>query len=70
MLDSLPCPLLDRGSGLYLLNWIYRYFTEDGYSHWLVWVAGTVQTGLYCDFFYYYVTSRMKGTKMQLPTSV
>jgi len=55
---------------LYLINWIYRFLTEDGYRHWLVWIAGTVQTLLYVDFFYYYFQSRMKGTKMVLPTSV
>lgn len=42
-------------SGFYLLNWIYRWMTEPHYSQWIVWLAGTVQTGLYCDFFYYYV---------------
>ena len=41
--------------GLYLINWIYRYFTE-GYVDWIVWVAGTIQTGLYCDFFFIYFT--------------
>jgi hypothetical protein len=25
------------------------------YSHWIVWIAGVVQTAFYCDFFYYYV---------------
>merc|ERR1711957_393492 len=37
--------------GLYLLNWIYRYMTEDDYVQRIVWIAGVVQTGLYCDFF-------------------
>lgn len=46
--------LLISFSALYLLNWIYRYFTEESYSHWLVWIAGAVQTALYADFFYYY----------------
>jgi len=40
---------------LYLINWIYRYWTEN-YVDWIVWIAGAVQTGLYCDFFYIYVT--------------
>jgi len=51
----------------YLLNWIYRFFTEPGYRQWIVWVAGTVQTGLYCDFFYYYLTSKWYGKKLTLP---
>ena len=41
--------------GLYLVNWIYRYWTEY-YVDWIVWIAGAVQTGLYCDFFYIYFT--------------
>jgi ER lumen protein retaining receptor len=30
-------------------------------------VAGCVQTILYCDFFYLYVTRVLKGKKLQLP---
>ncbi|KAF5280922.1 hypothetical protein FQA39_LY17928 [Lamprigera yunnana] len=44
--------------GLYILNWIYRYATEDHYDLIAI-VAGVVQTVLYCDFFYLYIT---KGT--------
>jgi ER lumen protein retaining receptor len=47
--------------GLYLLNWIYRYFTEEDYLQRIVWVAGIVQTGLYCDFFYHYYQSKKQG---------
>lgn len=46
---------------LYLCNWIYRYFTEDDYLQRIVWVAGIVQTGLYCDFFYHYYNSKKGG---------
>eukprot|EP00656_Telonema_subtile_P057420 TRINITY_DN9438_c0_g1_i1.p2 TRINITY_DN9438_c0_g1~~TRINITY_DN9438_c0_g1_i1.p2 ORF type:complete len:221 (+),score=58.71 TRINITY_DN9438_c0_g1_i1:82-744(+) len=57
---------------LYLLNWIYRYFTEDGYYYqagvFIVWGAGVVQTLLYVDFFYYYVTCVWNGTKLKLPS--
>jgi ER lumen protein retaining receptor len=52
---------------LYLINWIYRLATEPEYSEWIVWIAGLVQTGLYCDFFYYYLKSKWYGTKMRLP---
>ncbi|KAF8937256.1 ER lumen protein retaining receptor-domain-containing protein [Dissophora ornata] len=52
--------------GLYLANWIYRYYTEH-YVDWIVWVAGTVQTGLYCDFFFIYFTKVLKGDKFELP---
>ncbi|VEL25436.1 unnamed protein product [Protopolystoma xenopodis] len=41
--------------GLYILNWIYRYVLEDFFDLIAV-VAGVVQTLLYCDFFYLYVT--------------
>lgn len=54
---------------LYLLNWIWRYFTEDNYSQWLIWTAGLVQNGLYAEFFYYYVKSMWYKKKMQLPKS-
>ncbi|KAF9940141.1 endoplasmic reticulum retention protein [Modicella reniformis] len=52
--------------GLYLVNWIYRYYTES-YVDWIVWVAGTLQTGLYCDFFFIYFTKVLKGAKFELP---
>eukprot|EP01052_Picozoa_sp_SAG31_P036678 SAG31_NODE_4615_length_3094_cov_1.935559_2_plen_145_part_00 len=28
---------------------------QEGYSDWIVWVSGIVQTVLYLDFFYYYI---------------
>ncbi len=40
---------------LYLVNWIYRAFTESYHGEWIVWLAGIVQTALFCDFFYYYL---------------
>ncbi|XP_008483172.2 ER lumen protein-retaining receptor, partial [Diaphorina citri] len=40
---------------LYLLNWVYRYYSED-YLDLIAIVAGVVQTALYCDFFYLYIT--------------
>ena len=46
---------------MYLLNWIYRLATEPGYTNWIVWVAGIVQTGIYCDFFYYYLKRCVRG---------
>ncbi|XP_018323705.2 ER lumen protein-retaining receptor, partial [Agrilus planipennis] len=52
--------------GLYILNWIYRYVTED-FHDLIAIVAGIVQTVLYCDFFYLYVTKVLKGKKLQLP---
>jgi uncharacterized membrane protein (DUF485 family) len=40
---------------LYILNWIYRYYTEGHFDPIAV-CAGVLQTVLYCDFFYLYVT--------------
>lgn len=40
---------------LYILNWIYRAYTEKGYQHhYVVYLCGVLQTLLYVDFFYYY----------------
>ncbi|XP_073997345.1 ER lumen protein-retaining receptor [Rhodnius prolixus] len=52
--------------GLYLFNWIYRYYAEDHYDLIAI-IAGIVQTVLYCDFFYLYITKVLKGKKLQLP---
>jgi hypothetical protein len=41
--------------GLYIFNWIYRYYME-GFYDLIAILAGIVQTVLYCDFFYLYVT--------------
>lgn len=51
---------------LYLLNWIYRYYSETHYDLIAIF-AGIVQTILYCDFFYLYITKVLKGKKLQLP---
>jgi len=51
---------------LYILNWIYRYWMEDFYDLIAI-VAGIVQTVLYCDFFYLYVTKVIKGRALKLP---
>jgi ER lumen protein retaining receptor len=51
---------------LYILNWIYRYYGE-GFYDLIAIVAGIVQTVLYCDFFYLYITKVLKGQKFSLP---
>jgi len=51
---------------LYILNWVYRYYSESFYDIIAI-VAGCVQTILYCDFFYLYITKVLKGKKLQLP---
>jgi len=51
---------------LYILNWGYRYFFENFYDLIAI-IAGVLQTILYCDFFYLYVTKVLKGKKLQLP---
>eukprot|EP00287_Rhodomonas_sp_CCMP768_P004596 CAMPEP_0196718058 /NCGR_PEP_ID=MMETSP1091-20130531/1347_1 /TAXON_ID=302021 /ORGANISM="Rhodomonas sp., Strain CCMP768" /LENGTH=166 /DNA_ID=CAMNT_0042058627 /DNA_START=340 /DNA_END=840 /DNA_ORIENTATION=+ len=52
---------------LYIINWVYRYSTENHYWQPLVWTAGVVQTLLYADFFYYYFLALKEGSKFQLP---
>ena len=54
---------------LYIVNWIYRAYTEPHYKHhYVVYVCGVLQTLLYADFFYYYVKAKSKGGKFTLPT--
>ncbi|GAY33804.1 hypothetical protein CUMW_282200 [Citrus unshiu] len=53
--------------GLYILNWVYRYFTEPHYVHWIPWISGLVQTLLYADFFYYYFDSWKNNKNLRLP---
>ena len=40
---------------LYIVNWVYRFYFE-GFFDLIAIVAGCVQTILYCDFFYLYIT--------------
>ncbi|KAF5394390.1 ER lumen protein-retaining receptor [Paragonimus heterotremus] len=51
---------------LYILNWVYRYVVENHLDMIAV-VAGIVQTLLYCDFFYLYVTRVVKGKSLAMP---
>lgn len=53
---------------LYLFNWIYRILTEPGYRQWIVWISGTIQTAIYCDFFYYYIKSWRNNERLSLPS--
>merc|ERR1719296_666527 len=48
--------------GLYILNWIYRFYFEGFYDIIAI-IAGCIQTILYCDFFYLYITKVLKGKK-------
>ncbi|KAH8115263.1 ER lumen protein retaining receptor [Phellopilus nigrolimitatus] len=52
--------------GLYIPNWIYRYFSEGTVDPIAV-IAGLVQTMLYLDFFYIYFTKVLQGQKFELP---
>lgn len=40
---------------LYIINWAYRFYMEEFYDLIAI-VAGCVQTALYLDFFYLYIT--------------
>jgi len=44
----------------YIGNWVHRYFTEPDYFEPIVWVSGVVQSLIYLDFFYNYVTAKGK----------
>lgn len=59
--------LLGSYRGLYMLNWIYRWLVEPGYRAWRAWIAGTLQTALYGDFFYYYIQCMRNSQKLTLP---
>ncbi|KAI0262231.1 ER lumen protein retaining receptor [Gloeopeniophorella convolvens] len=52
--------------GLYIPNWIFRYFSDELVDPISV-ISGLVQTGLYLDFFYVYFTKVMQGQKFELP---
>jgi len=53
---------------LYLINWIWRFYYEGFYDNIAV-VAGCVQTVLYIDFFYLYITKVLSGKRLTLPTT-
>lgn len=52
----------------YILNWVYRYFAED-YVNIVGWLGGLLQTGIYCDFLYYFAKSKWYGGKLVLPVA-
>ncbi|WVQ73929.1 hypothetical protein IAR50_003510 [Cryptococcus sp. DSM 104548] len=52
--------------GLYIPNWMYRYFTEGKFDSIPV-SAGIIQTLIYADFGYIYVTKVLRGQKFELP---
>mmetsp|Transcript_384 Transcript_384/g.1463 ORF Transcript_384/g.1463 Transcript_384/m.1463 type:complete len:227 (-) Transcript_384:184-864(-) len=55
--------------GMYLFNWVYRSYYEEGYRHhYILYVFGMLQTALYLDFFYYYAIAKFKGQRMALPS--
>ncbi|VDD80964.1 unnamed protein product [Mesocestoides corti] len=54
---------------LYILNWIYRYSFE-GYFDYIAVVAGVIQTLLYLDFFYLYVTRGKSYSRINHPLTI
>lgn len=50
---------------LYILNWIYRYHYES-YFDGIAVAAGVIQTVLYCDFFYLYITKVLREPSLPL----
>merc|ERR1712130_154619 len=59
--------LLGTYRGLYILNWIWRFWHEPNYRQWIVWLSGLLQTGLYADFFYYYFQAWQNNDRLKLP---
>lgn len=53
----------------YILNWIYRYYTEN-FLDWISISSGVIQTILYCDFFYLYITKVVLGRRGRPPESI
>ncbi|GJD07736.1 ER lumen protein-retaining receptor [Galdieria sulphuraria] len=54
--------------GCYVLNWIWRFFTDSTYrGQYVTWTAGLIQTSLYADFFYYYLKYKKQGRALKLP---
>lgn len=54
---------------LYVANWVYRFIHEPHYRSWISWVAGSVQTLFFVDFFYYFALSKWSGHRhVILPT--
>ena len=52
---------------LYILNWVYRAYHEVYYKHnGVVYICATIQTGLYLDFFYYYIQRSVLYTDLPL----
>jgi len=50
----------------YILNWIYRYFSEDWLDLTSI-LGGILQSVIYGDFLYYYLKSVTSARKIQLP---
>ena len=62
--------LLGAYRGLYILNWIYDYYSYGIWHPWVVYICGVLQTALYCDFFHYFIEAKKKGgTKFSLPSA-
>jgi ER lumen protein retaining receptor len=54
--------------GLYVINWIVRWWHNEHIST-IALLAGIVQTAFYADFLYYFVRSKAAGSKIVvLPT--
>ena len=52
----------------YILNWIWRFFTDTKNSlEPVAVIAGILQTILYSDFFYIYYVKVLQGKKFNLP---
>lgn len=51
----------------YLINWLYKLFTDTGSTRANVWLSGITQTVIYSDFIYEYLKMKVSGKEYELP---
>lgn len=51
----------------YLLNWIYKAYTDTGSTSWNLWLSGITQTIIYSDFIYNYIKMKVSTKEYELP---
>jgi ER lumen protein retaining receptor len=56
VIDSFYLVMLGSYRAFYILNWVVRVATEDGYWDPISWIFGVVQTAMYLDFAWVYWT--------------
>ncbi|KAL1807166.1 hypothetical protein ACET3Z_030234 [Daucus carota] len=60
--------LLGAYRAFYILNWIYRYFSEPHFVDWIRWISGLIELSLYAGIFYYYFRRTAMTEKLVIKT--